>query len=67
MKKYKVVARFKGFPSIDVLTKEFDEESEAKECAKHWKAISYEVEITKREETTMEESLNGRSKSISNH
>ena len=49
MKQFKVVARFKGFPNIDVLSREFDEEAEAKECAKHWKAINYEVEITKRE------------------
>ena len=49
MKKLKVVARFKGFDNIDVLSKEFDNESEAKECASHWKRMGYVIEITKRE------------------
>ena len=60
MKKYKVVGIYKRFPIIDLypLEREFDNEAEAKECAKHWKAIGYEVEITKREVIKDESSNN---------
>lgn len=63
---YKVVAKWKGF-NIAMLERKFKELDDAKSQAAIWKKIGYEVELSKIEMTTLEESLNGRSKSISNH
>ena len=63
---YKVVAKWKGF-NIAMLERRFKELEDAKSQAAIWKKIGYDVELSKVETTTLEESLNGRSKSISNH
>ena len=55
---YKVVAKWKGF-NIALLERRFKELEDAKSQAAIWKKIGYDVELSKVEETTFEEAING--------